>query len=114
MSEYILDASILIQHIIADIHTVHVDVLFDSVGDAITVYAPEFCLLECTNVLWKQVRFNNVLLAIAHSHTKDLLALDVNLVPVIDLLPRGLEIGVKHQLAIYDSIYIAILRYCDS
>lgn len=108
MSDFILDASILIQYVIADIHTTYVDTLFESVGDTITAHIPEFCLLECTNVLWKQVRFNNVPSETAIEHAKDLRALDLVIVPITDLLPRALEIGTKHQLAIYDSVYIAM------
>ena len=108
MTELILDASILVQYVIADTHTANIDVLFDAVGDTVTIYVPEFCLLECANVLWKQVRFNNVSPARATEHVKDLQALDLVVVPVIGLLPRALEIGLKHQLAVYDSVYIAL------
>ena len=52
MNEYILDASIVVQHFVTDIHTANVDVLFEEVGNTVTAYIPEFCLLECTNVLW--------------------------------------------------------------
>ncbi len=108
MNDYILDASILVQYVVADIHTTNVDVLFEAVGDTITTHIPEFCLLECTNVLWKQVRFNNVPPTTANRHTKDLQALDLVIAPIIGLLPRALEIGLKHQLAVYDSLYIAL------
>jgi predicted nucleic acid-binding protein len=90
MSDFILDASILVQYVVTDIHTAHVDVLFESVGTTITAYVPEFCLLECTNVLWKQVRFNNVPPATADGHAKDLQALDLVIVPVTCSLRLGL------------------------
>jgi len=108
MSDYILDASILVQHVITEVHTAHVDILFEAVGDTIHAHVPEFCLLECTNVVWKQVRFNNVSTEKAAQHAKDLQALDLTIVSIVDYLPRALEIGVKHELAIYDSVYIAI------
>lgn len=108
MSDFILDASILVQHFVADAHTAHVDALFDMVDDSVTIHVPEFCLLECVNVLWKEVRFNNVLPEVAAEHVTDLQALVLTVVSVTHLLPRALEIGVKHQLAVYDSVYIAL------
>ena len=110
MSDYIVDASVVIQHLIADTHTAHVDALFDTVGKTVTLYVPEFCLLECTNVLWKQVRFQGMSPSQAEQLVTDLmaLALRVRIVPVTGLLKPGLQIGLAHQLAVYDSVYIAL------
>lgn len=108
MRHFILDASIVVQHFIVDSNTNYVDALFEEMGNTITGYLPEFCLVECTNVLWKQTRFNNVPLTTTLQHAKDLRALDLIVVSVINLMPRALEIGIKHQLAVYDSVYIAI------
>lgn len=33
--------------------------------------------------------------------------------PIADLLSRALELGLKHQLAIYDSLYIALAESLD-
>ncbi|MFB2881319.1 type II toxin-antitoxin system VapC family toxin [Floridanema aerugineum] len=38
----------------------------------------------------------------------DLLDLPLQIVPIKELLPRAFEIGLAHQLAIYDSLYIAL------
>lgn len=108
MSQYVVDASIVIQHLVNELHTVHVNALFKEVGKVTAVYVPEFCLLECTNVLWKHVRFQGVSASEAERLTIELVALDVTIAPVVGLLPRALEIGLKHQLALYDSVYIAL------
>lgn len=108
MIHYILDASIVVQHVISDKHTPNVDVLFDGIGDTITGHVPEFCLLECTNVLWKQVRFQDASQTNAENLAKDLIALDLQITPALSLLPRALELGLKHQLAVYDTVYIAL------
>jgi len=39
---------------------------------------------------------------------RDLIGLPLTLQPVIALLERSLEIGLAHQLAVYDSLYIAL------
>lgn len=38
----------------------------------------------------------------------DLIALPLTVIKGQDLLKRSLQIGLKHQLAIYDSVYIAL------
>jgi predicted nucleic acid-binding protein len=76
--------------------------------EADRLYVPEFCLLECTNVLWKQVRFHKLPVSEAERLTTDLVGLPLTIVPVTGMLPRALEIGLAHQLAIYDSMYIAL------
>lgn len=108
MSDYIVDASVVVQHLLNEAYTAHADSLFDKVGKTIRVYAPEFCLLGCTNVLWKQVRFQGMPQSQAEQLVTDLSALSIALIPVANLLKRGLEIGLAHQLAVYDSVYIAL------
>jgi len=36
------------------------EALFDQATGQDDLWATEFCLLECANVLWKEVRFNNL------------------------------------------------------
>ncbi|MCL4255460.1 MAG: type II toxin-antitoxin system VapC family toxin, partial [Anaerolineae bacterium] len=69
---------------------------------------PEFCLLECTNVIWKQVRFNGMSIKDAKDNLKSIRLLKLKRVPMKRLLERTLEIAVKHNLAVYDSSYIAL------
>lgn len=110
MSQYIVDASIAVQLVIEDAHTAETKALFKEIERGDKLIMPEFGLLECTNVLWKQVRFNDVPPAKTIRHTQDLQELDLVIVPVVGLLPRALEIGLEHQLAVYDSAYIALAK----
>lgn len=57
------------------------------------------------------MRFNNVSPAIAGEHAKDLEALNLVVIPLLGLLPRALEIGLKYKLAAYDSAYIALAEH---
>ncbi|MCA0456637.1 MAG: type II toxin-antitoxin system VapC family toxin [Chloroflexi bacterium] len=108
MIHYVVDASVVIQHFIPDTFTFNADSLFDEISKTLEIHVPEFCLLECTNVLWKQVRFNNLTVADAKASIQDLLLLPIYVEPAPLLLQRALEIGVEHQLAVYDSTYIAL------
>lgn len=108
MSHYIVDASIVVQLVVADRYTDEAKALFKGIEDGDTINVPEFCILECANVLWKQVRFRGVAQSEVDRLLDVLLALDIVVMTVHDLLPRALEIGLKHQLAVYDSVYIAL------
>ena len=72
------------------------------------LYIPEFCLLECVNVLWKEVRFQGLPQAQAEQMVHELLALSFQIMPIRHLLPSALQIGLSSQLALYDSLYIAL------
>ena len=108
MTDYIVDASVVIQHFITDTHTPHVDALFHELGNTVELHVPEFCLLECANVLWKEVRFHGMPQADASMLVTDLVSLPLTILPVSRLLSRSLQIGLTHQLAVYDATYIAL------
>lgn len=76
-----------------------------------TLHIPEFCLLECTNVLWKQVRFHGLPQPNAEQIIQELLRLPFQVESVSHLLPSALQIGLAHQLAVYDSLYIALAQH---
>jgi predicted nucleic acid-binding protein len=108
MDVFVVDATVVIEHLITDTFTPHTRVLFRELNKTVSLHIPEFCLLECANVLWKRVRFSNLQQAQAERLLKGLMALPMVINPVNALLQRSLEIGLQHQLAIYDSLYIAL------
>jgi predicted nucleic acid-binding protein len=107
-SQYIVDASVMVQLLVTESYTAEARALFATIDEGNKLVLPEFGLMECTNVLWKHVRFHGLRPADAEKQIQTLIALDVMVVPVIGLIPRALEIGLAHQLAIYDSVYIAL------
>ncbi|GAB4516377.1 MAG: type II toxin-antitoxin system VapC family toxin [Anaerolineae bacterium] len=107
-NQYIVDASIMVQLLVTEAHTPETKMLFASVDDGNALIVPEFCLLECTNVLWKHVRFHGLAQADSEKQLRILSVLDIRITPIIGLMPRSLEIGLKYQLAVYDSVYIAL------
>ena len=109
----VVDASILGHYLDPDIYTAAVINLLSGLALGDQLYIPEFCLLECTNIIWKHVRFDGVPQTDAEIIITDLLQLPFQIVPVHPLLPRALQIGLSHQLAIYDSLYIALALELD-
>jgi predicted nucleic acid-binding protein len=105
---YVLDATVIMEHLINGTYTQYADRLFALKSPLDGFYVPEFCLLECTNVLWKQVRFQSMSPKDADELCDDLIDLPLQILPITGVLNRALEIGLLHQLAVYDSVYIAL------
>lgn len=108
MNHYIIDASIVIQRFIQQEYTAQTRILFNRLLEGDQFYIPEFCLLECTNVIWKQVRFYGLPEKQAKLLIQDLQSIPFQIISVHHLLSVALDIGLTHQLAIYDSLYIAL------
>jgi predicted nucleic acid-binding protein len=110
---YVLDPSILIQAYVADTDTARVQTLLAGLEHAEpdAFHIPDFCLLECTNIVWKRVRFHGMPVAQAKHAIEDLLALPLARHASAVFLMRAFEIGVSHQIAIYDSVYIALAEW---
>lgn len=111
MSEsYVIDASALVQYLIDDTDSARVDTIMSMLDDPnmLILCSIEFCYAECVNVLWKHVRFYGASSAESLILVNDLIDLPLHIYSARDLLVRALEIGLKHQLAVYDSVYIAL------
>lgn len=107
--EYVIDASAVTEALIAGQFTENARALFRSLSQN-TLIIPEFCLVECTNVIWKQVRFSGMPVEQANGLLRDLNGLPLKRVPVKRLLIHALRIGIVHRLAIYDALYIALAK----
>ncbi|NJO72704.1 MAG: type II toxin-antitoxin system VapC family toxin [Leptolyngbyaceae cyanobacterium RM1_406_9] len=58
--QYVVDTSVVMQRLIVEVNTSQVRRLFAEMTQGTVLVVPEFCLLECANVLWKQVRFQGM------------------------------------------------------
>jgi predicted nucleic acid-binding protein len=108
MADYIIDASVVIEFLIVGPYRVNATAFFSQITNADDLIVPEFCLLECTNVIWKQVRFQGMTRADAKTLLKALRMLKLERAPMKRLLDRTLEIALDNQLAVYDAGYIAL------
>lgn len=108
MASYVVDASVICQYFITQMYTVEARVVVGQMLRGDQLYIPEFTLLECTNVFWKEVRFQGLSSTEAEKFTQDLLALPFQLEGVSQLLPQALQVGLAHQLPIYDCPYITL------
>jgi predicted nucleic acid-binding protein len=113
MAIYVVDASVVIQYAIAQTYTSEARGLVARMYQGKQLFIPEFCLLECVNVRWKEVRFRGLLQTQAEQIIAELLLLAFRIMPTVHHLPRALQIGLSCQLAVYDSLYIALALNLD-
>jgi len=105
---FIVDASVIAEFVVKGDYTIQARQLISSLDQGDELWIPEFCLLECANVLWKRVRFKQAVAGDARLLILDLCELPFTIGAIRDLLPRALEIGILHELTIYDSLYLAL------
>ena len=107
---FVIDPSVLIQGYVRESNSARVTTILRGLTtfEPDILYAPEFCLVECTNILWKHVRFHGMPVDTAQKAVEALSSLPLSLQSAIPILPRALSIGLNHRLPIYDSLYIAL------
>jgi predicted nucleic acid-binding protein len=110
---YIVDATVVIQRLIRETHTNHAIALFKQVKPPDELCIPDFCKVECVNVIWKQVRFHGMQQSQAEQLINDLTGLPLVQYSTDGLYIEALKIGLRHQLAIYDSVYIALAKHLN-
>lgn|SRR5574341_322767 len=111
MADCIVDASTVMEYLITGQHTAHAQAFFNQITATDRLTVPEFCLLECTNVIWKQVRFNAMPRHNAESLLRVLRTLKLRRAPMKRLLDRTLAIALDNNLAAYDAGYIALAAH---
>ncbi|MDZ4771151.1 MAG: type II toxin-antitoxin system VapC family toxin [Chloroflexota bacterium] len=101
MPNYVIDATVVIETVLVEAYTAHVDRFFDSITNDDRLIVPEFCLLECTNVLWKRIRAGQITRSEGEDMLSALRGLKLRRAPMKRLLDRALDIGLRRSLAIH-------------
>jgi predicted nucleic acid-binding protein len=108
MTLYLVDASVVAEFLIGGSYTVSTQAFFRGALNEDVFTVPELCLSECVNVIWKAVRHHGMPNEQALQALRDLKALPLRRAPTKAVLGLALAIGLKHNLAVYDSLYIAL------
>jgi predicted nucleic acid-binding protein len=105
----VLDASVVIKLLLIEDHTADVQAYFLQAGAGVELHAPDLLLIECTNILWKQVQRSGYAVAQARRDLADLLSLPaIQFVPTSTLLPPALDLAALHAISTYDACYVAL------
>jgi predicted nucleic acid-binding protein len=108
MTLYIVDATVVAEFVISGPYTHNTRAFFRGALTGTVFTVPELCLNECTNVIWKAVRFRGMPQGQATQALQNLKKLPLKRAPTKAVLDAALDIALKHQLAVYDSLYIAL------
>jgi predicted nucleic acid-binding protein len=113
MTSYIVDASVIAQWLVTEPYTSNVIAILQQVQSPDYLAVPEFCRIECVNILWKRVRFFAMPQSVAERQLLNLVGLPLRVVSTDLLYPEALRIGIHYNLAIYDSVYIALAKHLN-
>lgn len=103
---YVVDVSVIMAFLLNEPYTDNAIALFRQANLPNQLCVPDFATAECVNVLWKQVRFQGMAQMTAEQLIADLLALPLSYYAV----GHGYADALRYQLAIYDSVYIALAK----
>jgi predicted nucleic acid-binding protein len=107
-SACVVDAGIVLKLVLLETYTLEVQAYFLRLGADVVAHAPDLLLTECSNVLWKQVRFQGYPVAQAECDQLDILGLAIQWTPTATLLPRALSLAMTHRITVYDACYLAL------
>lgn len=106
MTGLVLDASAITELLLDDEHAgkLHIFLLDRNEGER--WLAPEFCLLECTNAIWKGVRNNRLTREDSLVVMSSLHGFPLQCIESREYLDESLSIALRHGLPVYDSCYL--------
>lgn len=105
----IVDASVAIKWFVPEIYWECAARL----QDVPNLYAPDFMLLECTNILSKKARRKEITRDLADEIQQNLLYLPVQLYPWQDLLLEASDIAHATYRSVYDCLYLVLARQLE-
>ena len=107
---YVIDASVGIKLFIDEPLSDKADMLFAHLvtNPPAQFYVPDLFYIECTNILWKYMRRFNYPLENARQDIADLSTLALHRMPTFGLIQEALNIGLSHQISIYDACYVTL------
>lgn len=112
---YVIDASAAIKLFIVDSLSEQAFALFELLtrDPSVVFYVPDLFFIECTNVLWKYVRWGGLNIDAARANLADLVALGLNVTSTADLTAAALEFAHQYGISAYDACYLALAARYD-
>lgn len=75
-----------------------------------TIFVPDLFYIECTNIIWKYVRFQGLNSDDAKEYIQDLGKLALQRVSNESLMIDALETALQHEISAYDASYVALAQ----
>ncbi len=115
-ARYVIDASTAIKLFLEDPLSDRANDLFNLLTTELPVefYVPDLFFIECTNMLWKYVRWGGLNLEVAQEDLVDLASLGLHVTATADLMAASLELAVRHSISAYDACYLALATHYNA
>jgi len=104
----IIDASVMMKWFIPEIHWEYAARL--QYFPESNLHAPDFCQLECTSILSKKVRRNELPINDANHIQSVLINMPVQMYPWQDLLLEAGQVAHNTYRSVYDSLYLVLAK----
>lgn len=109
----VLDASFVAQPVVNDNYTEHTKRFYRQHKDGYLWYIPTFCLLECTNVIWKRTQRAEITAQQGQKAIRHLYFLPLKREESSVYFLSAYDISIAHNTPTYDAVYIAIAQHFD-
>jgi predicted nucleic acid-binding protein len=101
----VVDASVAVKWLLPEVHSLAARRILDA--DEVLL-APDLLWAEVGNVLWKRCRSGDLTRDEVRDLLRDFRRLPVTTVPVKELVVEAMEIAVRFDRSIYNSLYLAL------
>ena len=109
MTAQVIDTSALVKYVLPEQDSSVVEEIVASHhAGTINLMAPEYVLVESTNVLWKQLQRGNIQAEDAAASLQALRGLGIRLIPNAEILEDALTLAAQHGITVYDSLFCAV------
>lgn len=106
---YVIDAGVVVKWFIPeDDSDIAHELLTRYLQGLDTLIAPDLLVSECSNVFWRRQRQGDITLEEATESMADLLALNIPLTPASSLVHDALQLAIRHERTVYDSLYLTL------
>lgn len=111
----VVDASVAIKLFVEDELSERADDLFSllAADPPAELHVPDLFYIECTNILWKYVRWAGMTPDTAHANLADLGRLMLFNTPTMELMDKALGIAIERSITAYDACYVALAEQLD-
>lgn len=107
----VIDASVAAKWVVLEVGS---DTAADILRSGAPLHAPEQCLAEIANVLWKRARRGDITAMEAAEAMRHAADLPVDLHAHATLVAPALLIAMEANITVYDALYVALARSLDA
>ncbi len=105
MSRFVVDASVAVKWFVPEVHTSSAVRLVENAHDLL---APDLLIAEFGNILWKKVRMQELTPSDARQIAASFRRVPMTMEPTAGLLEAALELALRLDRTVYDSMYLAL------